>query len=263
MVWLWNKLRLRRGEDSREEKLGYPVGSWEPLFAALRSRIEANGGRVLIDRPATHVSPDLEVAFGAHGSFRTGHDPRRFETAGSERYDRVIATVPNDIFAQLTGLPEAPIEYFAALCLLLELDRPFSTFYWTNVADRDLPFVGLIEHTNFIEPERYDGRRFLYVANYLEHGHELLGLDADALLDRYLPGLRKVNPAFDRSWVKNMWLHREPAAQPIVTVGYHERIPPLKTSVPGLVLANTTQVYPEDRGTNYAVRLGDEAARAI
>jgi protoporphyrinogen oxidase len=262
MVWLWNKLRLRRGEDSREEKLGYPAGSWEPLFEALRERIEARG-RVLVDRPAVRVSPELEVTYGAPGSFRSGHDPRRFEAAGSERYDRVIATVPNDIFAQLTGLPEPPIEYFAALCLLLELDRPFSPYYWTNVADRDMPFVGLIEHTNFIAPERYGGRRFLYVANYLEHGHELLDLDAGELLERYLPGLRRVNPAFDPSWVVNRWLHREPAAQPIVTVGYHERIPPLKTSVPGLVLANTTQVYPEDRGTNYAVRLGDEAAKAI
>jgi protoporphyrinogen oxidase len=263
MVWLWSKLRLRRGEDSREEKLGYPTGSWEPLFEALRERIEARGGRVLIDRPAVRIAPGFEVTFGARGSFRIGHDPRRFEPAGSERYDRVLATVPNDVFARLTDLPEPPIEYFAALCLLLELDRPFSDFYWTNVADRELPFVGLIEHTNFIEPERYDGRRFLYVANYLEHGHELLALDAEALLERYLPGLRKVNPAFDRSWVKASWLHREPAAQPIVTVGYHERIPPLQTPVPGLVLANTTQVYPEDRGTNYAVRLGEQASKVI
>jgi protoporphyrinogen oxidase len=263
MVWIWNKLRLRRGEDSREEKLGYPPGSWEPMFAALRERIEARGGRVLIDRPAIRVEPGFEVNYGAPGSFRAGHDPRRFERAGAERYDRVLVTVPNDVFAQLTGLPEPPIEYFAALCLLLELDRRFSDFYWTNVADRELPFVGLIEHTNFVEPEHYDGRRFLYVANYLEHGHELLSLDADALLERYTPGLRKVNPAFDGAWVKNRWLHREPAAQPIVTVGYHERIPPLRTSVPGLFLANTTQVYPEDRGTNYAVRLGDEAAREV
>jgi protoporphyrinogen oxidase len=263
MVWLWSKLRLRRGEDAREEKLGYPAGSWEPLFEALRERIEAGGGRVLIERPAVRIAPGFEVTFGAPGSFRAGHDPRAFEPAGAERYDRVLATVPNDVFARLTDLPEPPIEYFAALCLLLELDRPFSPFYWTNVADRALPFVGLVEHTNFVEPERYDGRRFLYVANYLEHGHELLSLDADALLERYTPGLRAVNPAFDRSWVKAAWLHREPAAQPIVTVGYRERIPPLQTPVPGLVLANTTQVYPEDRGTNYAVRLGDEAARAV
>jgi protoporphyrinogen oxidase len=263
MLWLWSKLRLRRGEDAREEKLGYPTGSWEPLFEALRERIEAGGGRVLIDRPAVRIALGLEVTFGAPGSFRAGHDPRRFEPAGAERYDRVLATVPNDVFARLVDLPEPPIEYFAALCLLLELDRPFSSFYWTNVADRELPFVGLVEHTNFVEPERYGGRRFLYVANYLEHGHELLDLDADALLERYLPGLQRVNPAFDRSWVKASWLHREPAAQPIVTVGYHERIPALKTPVPGLVLANTTQVYPEDRGTNYAVRLGDQAAAAV
>jgi protoporphyrinogen oxidase len=263
MVWLWNKLRLRRGEDSREEKLGYPAGSWEPLFAALSERIESGGGRVLIDRPAVRIAPGFEVTFGAPGSFRAGHDPRRFEPAGNERYDRVLATVPNDVFARLTDLPEPAIEYFAALCLLLELDRPFSDYYWTNVADRELPFVGLIEHTNFVEPERYDGRRFLYVANYLEHGHELLSLDADALLDRYVPGLRKVSPAFDPSWVRARWLHREPAAQPIVTVGYRERIPPLRTPVPGLVLANTTQIYPEDRGTNYAVRLGDQAAEAL
>ena len=263
MVWLWSKLRLRRGEDAREEKLGYPAGSWEPLFEALRQGIEAGGGRVLIDRPAVRIAPGLEVTYGAPGSFRAGHDPRRFEPAGAERYDRVLATVPNDVFARLTGLPAAPIEYFAALCLLLELDRSFSPYYWTNVADRELPFVGLVEHTNFVEPERYGSRRFLYVANYLEHGHELLSLDADALLDRYTPGLRAINPAFDRSWIKASWLHREPAAQPIVTVGYHERIPPLQTAVPGLVLANTTQVYPEDRGTNYAVRLGEEAARAV
>jgi protoporphyrinogen oxidase len=264
MVWLWSKLRLRRGDDTRDERLGYPVGSWEPLFEALQSAIEARGGRVLIDRPAVRIEPGFEVTYGAPGSFRAGHDPRAFEPAGAERYDRVLATVPNDVFARLVDLPGEPaIEYFAALCLLLELDRPFSPFYWTNVADRELPFVGLIEHTNFVEPECYGGRRFLYVANYLPHGHELLALDAEALLDRYEPGLWRVNPAFERAWVRNAWLHREPAAQPIVTVGYHERIPPLQTGVPGLVLANTTQIYPEDRGTNYAVRLGGEAAQAL
>jgi protoporphyrinogen oxidase len=103
----------------------------------------------------------------------------------------------------------------------------------------------------------------MYIANYLAPGHALLELDADALLEHYTPGLRKVNPGFERSWVKQRWLHREPAAQPIVTVGYPERIPPLQTGVPHLVLANTTQIYPEDRGTNYAVRLGGDAAEAL
>ena len=107
------------------------------------------------------------------------------------------------------------------------------------------------------------GGRFLYVANYLPRGHDLLDLDTEALLARYADGLRRANPAWERSWVRRAWRFAEPAAQPIVTVGYRQRIPALETGVPGLLLANTTQIYPEDRGTNYAVRLGGDAARAL
>jgi len=278
MVWLWSKLRVRRsikGEGAREERLGYPRDSWEPLFAALARSIQRGGGRVLSDRPAARLSragDRFRVHPGPPGSFRAGHDPHGFAADEGEEYDRVLATVPSDVFAALLdpelsgGVGEgylrraASIEYYAALCLLLELDRPFSPYYWTNVADRALPFVGLIEQTNLVPPERYGGRRFLYVANYLPHGHELLGLDPDALLDRYSAGLRAVNPGFVRAWVRRLWRHVEPAAQPLVTVGYAARIPPLRTPARGLFLANTTQVYPEDRGTNYAVRLGEQAA---
>jgi protoporphyrinogen oxidase len=285
MAWLWGKLTMRRklqGKESRQELLGYPRRSWEPLFAALRERIEAGGGRVLIDRPVKRLagapagagSARFEIVAGAPGSFRTGHEPRAFAAAAEApaRYDAVVATGPNDVFAGIVepGLISEEylalldgIEYHTALCLLLELDRSFTPFYWTNIADPELPFVGVIEQTNLIAPERYGGRRFLYVANYLAPGDELLALDADALLARYEPGLRRINPGFERSWVKERWLHREPAAQPVVTVGYGERIPPLQTGVPGLVLANTTQIYPEDRGTNYAVRLGTDAAGVL
>jgi protoporphyrinogen oxidase len=283
MAWLWSKLTLRRqleGDEAREEKLGYPRHSWELLFDALRDAIVAAGGRVLIDHPAAALRRDgdgFRVRAGAAGSFRNGHDPRRFAPDGGagERYDAVVATVPSDVFDALLDDDLAAAigpgylgrlratEYHTALCLLLELDRRFSPFYWTNIADPELPFVGLVEHTNFIDPERYGGRRFLYVANYLAPGDPLLELDPEQLLQAYLPGLRKVNPQFSPEWIVARWLHREPAAQPIVTVGYHERIPSLQTGVPNLVLANTTQIYPEDRGTNYSVRLGTDAARAL
>jgi protoporphyrinogen oxidase len=283
MAWLWRKLTLRRrieGREAREELLGYPRHSWETLFERLRDSVEDAGGRVLIDRPVLRLASAGDGAFdvlpGAPGSFRRGLDPRAFEPGGeSERYDAVVATVPSDVFAGLldpalaAAIGDAYLDrvraarYQSALCLLLELDRPFHDFYWTNVAEPSVPFIGLIEHTNLVAPERYDGRRFLYVANYLDAGDPLLELDADELLARYEPALRVVNPAFARDWVVDRWLHREPAAQPVPTVGYADRIPALDTGVPGLVLANTTQIYPEDRGTNYSVRLGNRAADAV
>jgi len=278
MAWMWGKLVTRRkleGKEAREELLGYPSASFEPLFKALVAKIESQGGRVLIDRPVVRIEgtdPGFDIHAGAPDSFRRGLDPRAFDVAGDpEHYDTVVATVPNDVFLGIAGDLLAAdyrekletIEYHTALCLLLELDRQFSPFYWTNVADPELPFVGIVEHTNMIDREHYGGRRFLYLANYVEPGHELLALDPDELLEAYTPGLRKVNPQFDRSWVRNRWRHSEPAGQPIVTVGYHRRIPALQTGVPGLILANTTQIYPEDRGTNYAVRLGEDARRAL
>jgi protoporphyrinogen oxidase len=155
------------------------------------------------------------------------------------------------------------VGYYAALCLLLEIRDQFSPFYWTNIADPDLPFLGVIEHTNFVARERYDGRRFVYVTNYLPQDHELLGLSMDEVIARYVPGLARIKPGFSAGDVVASWMFREPAAQPIVTLGYRERIPPLQTGVPGLLLANTTQVYPEDRGTNYAVRIGEQAAQEL
>jgi protoporphyrinogen oxidase len=283
MAWLWGKLTTRRqikGKEARKELLGYPRRSFELLFERLRDEIEEGGGRVLLDRPAARVSRaewgGFEVTGGAPESFRRGHDPREFEQAGEpERYERVVATVPSDVFEQVLDPALAAAvgeeyldrvrrtEYQAALCLVLELDRRFGRFYWLNVADDSLPFIGLIEHTNFVEPERYGGRRFLYVANYLARDDRLLGLSPDELLAEYLPGLRRVNPDFSPDWVKQSWLFREPAAQPIVPTGYVHRIPPLRTPVDGLVLANTTQIYPEDRGTNYSVKLGGDAVEAL
>ncbi len=279
MAWLWSKLTLRRrieGGEARREMLGYPRGGWQPLLERLRERIERSG-RVLTDRPAARISRRGEgflLTWGEPDSFRSGHDPRRYEHGGSDSYDAVVATTPNGIFEGMLD-PElrealgedyrsrlASIDYHEALCMLLELDRPFGTHYWTNIVDRGLPFVGLIEQTRLIGPERYGGRHFLYVANYRPPGDELLGLTHDELFRRYEPGLRAVNAEFRPDWVKNMWVFREPDAQPIVDRGYAKRMPPLDTGVPGLVLANTTQIYPEDRGTNYSVRLGGEAAEA-
>jgi protoporphyrinogen oxidase len=284
MSWLWAKLRNRRqvtGEEAKQELLVYPRGSFETIFQRLQQRIEEQGGRVLIDRPAARLGRDpggdgFLVWAGAPGSFRRGHDPSAFEVVGEpERFDAVIATVPSDVFEQLCDEPlhrevgeiywqkTRSIEYFAALCVLLELDRRFHDYYWTNVLDPELRFIGLIEHTNLVGPEHYGGRHFLYLANYLPQGHELLSLDLEALLDVYEPGLRKVNPAFSRDWIKQSWLFREPAAQPVVLPNYRERMPPYATPAAGLYLANTTQVYPDDRGTNYAVREAEEVVREL
>ena len=87
--------------------------------------------------------------------------------------------------------------------------------------------------------------------------------DRGQLLDEYEPRLQLVNADFDRSWIEQLWVFKERAAQPIIGLNYSEKIPAHQTPVPGLYLANTAQIYPEDRGTNYSVDLGNRIASMV
>jgi protoporphyrinogen oxidase len=171
---------------------------------------------------------------------------------------RLVDGLPPDYLRKLSAL-----EYEAAIVVLLQLSRQLSPVYWLNVADNDLPFTGIIEHTNFINTDQYNGKRFVYLSKYLEQDHPYFNLTDDEILASYMPHLKRINPDFDPSWIEQSWVFRERAAQPIIPLHYSEQIPDHRTGLPGLYLANTTQIYPEDRGTNYSVRLGNDIARLV
>lgn len=126
-----------------------------------------------------------------------------------------------------------------------------------------MPFVAVIEHTNLLPAERYQGKHIVYVSNYLSRENQLYRADAGSLLTEYLPHLRRINSDFDPTWVEQSYVFREDAAQPIVTTDYSEHIPEQATPIAGLYLANTTQIYPEDRGMNYSVRLAKSVSRLV
>jgi protoporphyrinogen oxidase len=101
----------------------------------------------------------------------------------------------------------------------------------------------------------------VYLSRYTDPGDPLVEMTADEVFARYLPYLRRINRDFDESWVRDRWLFVDRAGQPVVHYRYHEDIAPHRTPVRGLYLANTTQIYPEDRGQNYSIRMGRRVAR--
>jgi protoporphyrinogen oxidase len=109
----------------------------------------------------------------------------------------------------------------------------------------------------------YQGRHLIYVSNYLERDDPRYRLKAEELLELYEPHLKKINPDFDSDWIESKFVLRADAGQPVITCNYSERIPDHRTTLEGLYLANTLQIYPEDRGTNYSVRLGRTASHIV
>lgn len=264
MAWMWGKVQTRvksRGKGMVKEKLGYPIGSFGEVFDVLADNVREQGGEVHLSAAAERVDAWDSGKVGMRVALDGG-------SARDERFDAVIATTPSYLFPRLVdGLPAdylrrlTDVNYMAAVLVILVLDRPLTNVYWLNVADRSIPFVAAIEHTNLIGPEHYGGKHIVYLSNYLSTDHPMFRMGHDEILREYLPHLRKINPDFNPSWIETSYHHRVGAAQPIIGTNYSERIPAHRTPFRGLYLANTTQVYPEDRGTNYSVRMGREVAR--
>ena len=265
MTWFWNKIHLRFGSRrGGREQLGYMKGSYGRLIDTLEERIKRSG--------ATINRSHLVTRIAYVGSRVTGVELKSDKDGVAQFFpcDAVIATVPAHEFLKL--VPEMPqeyasklakIRYQAAMCLVLMLKRQLSNIYWLNISAPAMPFVAVVEHTNFIEPTRYQGKHIVYISNYLSADSPLYRADAQYLINEYLPYLRMINPEFNLDWVEQNWLFREEAAQPIVTTGYSKFIPEHETPIVGLYLADTAQIYPEDRGMNYSVRLGNTVSHLV
>lgn len=260
-VWIWNKLQLRGGSRGKgqKEELYYLNGGFQRLTDALVESIRNMGGEIRTGTPVERVQCD-------------GGRVTRLELANgvSVRADAAVVTLPPELALKL--LDDAPgslrmrltdIPYLAAQCAVLELDRSLSSTYWLNVNDMDAPFVGVIEHTNFESKEMYGGRHIVYLSKYLPRSHRHYTMPEDSVLDEYVAYLSKMFPAFDPAWVQARHLWRAPYAQPVVLRDYRSLIPPFRTEVNGLWLCNMAQIYPEDRGTNYALKQGYACAREL
>jgi protoporphyrinogen oxidase len=249
MAWFWARIYCRT------PKLGYLRGGFQRLYEALAEGIRAAGSELTLETTVTGIE-------------RSGDRVTVDTDRGHELYDAVLCTLPTRLFIQLSqGLPESyraryesAVDHYSAHCLVLELDRQLQSSYWLNVNDPGYPFLALVEHTNIMPPADYGGSHLVYLGNYLLPSHQLFSLSGDEIFDFYLPHIQRINPSFDRSWVRRVHSFSAHYAQPIVRVGYPSLLPPHRTPLEGVWLANMGHVYPQDRGQNYSIALGERVA---
>jgi protoporphyrinogen oxidase len=259
-VWIWNKLKLRGSSRGKrqEERLGYLRGGFGQAIDVWEEGLRDQGVQTEMNARVTQIPTENDHALGVviHGELQPA--------------DHVVVTTAPEIFMELA--PDLPaqyrqrltqIEYLANVCLVMELDRSLSDTYWLNIGDPSIPFTGVIEHTNMQRPEIYGGAHLAYVSRYLRTDNPLYQMTAEELMEEYLPHLKKIYSDFSRDWVKRVWAWRGPYTQPVIGLHYSELRPPFETPLPNLWLSCMAQVYPEDRGMNYAVAYGQQVAEKM
>jgi protoporphyrinogen oxidase len=247
MGWLWSRFH------ERSLALGYLKGGFQQLYDRMGERLSSRGGTIDLDTSVTAVR-------------RSGNAVTVEASGRSADFDRVLVTVPERVLERLAPETQAGSDlvkrpdFYSAHVVVLALDRALTEEYWINIADSGFPFLVLVEHTNFMPPSDYGGRHLVYLGNYLPPDAPLFQQGDDEVLQTFLPVLRRFNPSFDTSWVSTHWVFKAPFAQPIVTPDYPSRLPPHRTKMPGLYFATMAHVYPQDRGQNYSLALGERMA---
>lgn len=249
LAWFWARI------SKRTTNLAYPEGGFLRFAQHIANAIKNRGGKIMYNTAITTISEkNGKVSLGEYGMF-----------------DKVIVTLPS--FAFLKMAPQLPETYknslmklkgLGAVVVVMRLKKQFfkDNTYWLSVCDTKAPLLAIVEHTNFMNSNHYNNEHLVYLGHYLPHDHPYFTMHEKELLKIFDPFLKKLNADYKESLI-GLKKFAVPFAQPIIPVNYSKLVPPFETPIPNVYLANMQQVYPWDRGTNYAVELGEKVIKVL
>ena len=254
MAWIWARLK------ARTTRLGTFEGGFQNFADLFGGKLRQMGAKIRLGAKVESIKREQDkLSVRSDGK--------------SESFDKVLVTTSPNLMAKLSpDLPESylkgllELKSMGAVVMVLSLKHQLSQqgYYWFNLPkEAGYPMLALVEHTNFVSKDHFGGDHIVYAGDYLEAGHEYFSMSDEELLERFTPAFKKFNPAFERDWVKKVWVNKTNYAQPVPLVNHSKNIPAIQTPIDGLYFASMSQVYPWDRGTNFAVEIGRRAARMM
>lgn len=255
LAWFWARIK------KRTSSLAYPKGGFLKFAEKIVKEAEKKSTKFYFDTKVIEIKSDDKVSIKF----------KKNEKIKEDLFDKAIVTLPSFGFEKITSqLPQnykmqlQKLESLGATSLVLRLNKPFLNegTYWLNVCDKTSPVMAIVEHTNYIDKKYYGNEHLLYLGNYKSAESKFFSMTKEEILKLFDPYLRKINPDYLKDIIGYEFF-KAPFAQPVIPVNYFKLIPPFKTPIKNVFLANIEQVYPWDRGTNYAVELGQKVAKLV
>lgn len=255
-AWIWS--RIRRIGRSRynifREKLGYLEGGSDTLLHAMRDAIIAGGGDLRLSTPVQKVVMESGVVKGiqSKGEFIP--------------FDKVISTIPLPyVPLAMPDLPQDLLDaykrknYVAVVCVIAKLKRAVTANFWLNTNDPTMDIPGIVEYTNLRPLDEH----IVYVPFYVPGEHPKYQEPNEVFIDKVKRYLMKINPDLTADDFIDVRASRYRYAQPVCEPGYLDRLPPIELPIKGLLVADTSYYYPEDRGISESIDLGRKMARLV
>jgi len=252
MTWLWGRIFLRANStEGKEEKLGYLSGSFGSILQRLTNKIKDNGGVV---QTGANVTKIIRQKTGIEVSYNN-------KTVIA---DRVIVCTSNDQMAKMVNKlgnktvynKLNKVSYIGAINLLFSTKQDLVPYYWNNINDMKSPFVALVKHSQLVG--KYKGNHVYYLGAYVSDKDKLFLKNQEQIEKLFFDYLRKICPKFDKKQIKEIKFYKSSRAQQVTDTNYKDKIVDIKTGIDNIYLLNFSQIYPWDRGLNWAIDKVDE-----
>lgn len=241
-TWIWSRLvrmKSTRSGANQKEEAGHLIGGYATLMEAMAAKIRDIGGKIHLNTPVQEIVTDGTRLCGLRVDGRL------------IRHETVVSTMQAPVFSRL--IPNAPAvyqdalseqDYLGIICPLLVLDRPLTGYWTVNITDDSIPFTGIIETTNYIDPQYVGGHHLIYLPKYTAPGSNWLNKCNAEIEETWLHHLQRMFPDFDRSSIREFRIHRERFVEPLHGLNEMHKIPAVATPIQGLHLVTTAQIYP-------------------
>ena len=227
MAWLWARIHTRGNSTNEkgEEVLGYLDGGFETLTDRLTFLIKKKGGKIILNSEVESIEK-LQKEF-----------------------DLIIDT-----------RPIKEIDYLGTVNIVFSSSQDLGKYYWNNINDLNSPFVALLQHTKLVGTKKYNGKNIYYLGTYISQQSKYFKWSDQQIIDEWLNYLPNVFPKFDRKQINQINVFKFKNAQHIVGLNY--KVPVCKVS-DNYYRLNFAQIYPQDRGMNYAVSEAKKMVKLI
>ena len=255
-AWIWS--RIRRLGRSRynlfKEKLGYVDGGSQVLMEAMADFIRTNGGTIHLGAPVQKVVIEAGKVRGVQIDGSVHVFEQVISTVPLPYVPRLMPDLPPDILGQFQAQ-----ENIAVVCVIAKLHKPVSEYFWMNVNDPNMDIPGIVEYTNLRPLDHH----IVYVPYYMPGEHPKFGDADEVFVQKVKSYLKTINPALVDDDFIDVRVNRYRFAQPVCGQGFLETLPPVKLPVEGLLVADTSYYYPEDRGISESIDFGRKMARML
>ncbi len=252
IMWLWGRVY------DRSFKLGYFTGSVKVFFDKLILEIKKRKGKLFLNVEITSIKSKSGKVIISDKSKEYKFDKVILTTVSP-----IVEQLCKDSFSQQYRNKLSKIDHLGAVCVILELKQSVQSNYWVNICEPNMPVLVMVEHTQMVPIEQYNGKHIVYLANYIHRSNKRFRMTDEEVVAEYITVLKKINSKFDNSWIIKAHVSRVPRAQTIFQTGYLNNIPSMKTEMENVYLANIDQMYPHDRNLNQGIELGLKVATII